>query len=107
MCAQVVLLGLNVVVPLMSAQLLQFPKLCRSYFSLLSYMLEVYPEQVRAYTIQLHVMIDCHGLIQWSGATMCSGDAPLPCLLLPALLNAGCVPGAGMLAVGLKNNVHL
>eukprot|EP00798_Chlamydomonas_sp_ICE-L_P020913 gene20913-27759_t len=44
--AEVVLLGLNVVVPLMSASLLQFPKLCRSYFSLLAYVLEMHTEQV-------------------------------------------------------------
>ncbi len=40
------LLGLNTVVPLMSPELLKFPKLCRLYFALLSYMLEIFPEQV-------------------------------------------------------------
>ena len=41
-----VLLGLDVIMPLMTPQLFKFPKLCRLYFSLLSYVLEVYPEQV-------------------------------------------------------------
>ncbi|GAX80807.1 hypothetical protein CEUSTIGMA_g8243.t1 [Chlamydomonas eustigma] len=44
--AQVVLLGLNIVLPLLSVELLKFPKLCHLYFQLLSYMLEVYAPQV-------------------------------------------------------------
>ncbi|XP_031502482.1 uncharacterized protein LOC116265754 isoform X3 [Nymphaea colorata] len=44
--AQVVYLGLHIVTPLISMDLLKYPKLCRQYFSLLSHMLEVYPEKV-------------------------------------------------------------
>lgn len=44
---QVVLAGLNLLLPLMSHDLLTFPKLPRLYFSLLAYVLENYPEQVR------------------------------------------------------------
>ena len=38
---QVVFAGLDVVVPLISPDLLAFPKLRRAYFELLAYMLEV------------------------------------------------------------------
>lgn len=44
--SRVVLLGLNIVLPLISAELLKFPKLAQLYYSLLSYMLEVYPKAV-------------------------------------------------------------
>ncbi|XP_039156079.1 exportin-4-like [Eucalyptus grandis] len=44
--SQVVFYGLHTVTPLMSLELLKYPKLCRDYFSLLSHMLEVYPEMV-------------------------------------------------------------
>lgn len=43
---QVVYLGLHIVTPLISLDLLKYPKLCRDYFTLLSHMLEVYPEKV-------------------------------------------------------------
>lgn len=43
---QVVFLGLEILVPLMSDEQLKYPKLARAYFMLLSYMLEVYPERV-------------------------------------------------------------
>ena len=43
---QVVFLGLDILVPLMRDEQLKFPKLARAYFTLLSYMLEVYPERV-------------------------------------------------------------
>jgi len=46
--AQVVFLGLDILVPLMTGELLAFPKLARAYFALLAYMLEVYPERVAA-----------------------------------------------------------
>lgn len=42
--SQVVFLGLHIVTPLISLELLKFPKLCHDYFFLLSHMLEVYPE---------------------------------------------------------------
>ena len=44
--AQVVLLGLHILIPLISEEMLKFPKLCRQYFRLLSFLLEVYPEKV-------------------------------------------------------------
>ena len=46
--AQVVFAGLDMVVPLMTGELLQFPKLARAFFGLLCYMIEVYPERVAA-----------------------------------------------------------
>ncbi|KAF9605670.1 hypothetical protein IFM89_018013 [Coptis chinensis] len=44
--AQVIYLGLHIVTPLISMELLKYPKLCHDYFALLSHMLEVYPEKV-------------------------------------------------------------
>ncbi|KAL1350471.1 hypothetical protein HN51_014532 [Arachis hypogaea] len=42
--SQVVYFGLHIVTPLISMDLLKYPKLCHDYFSLLSHVLEVYPE---------------------------------------------------------------
>lgn len=44
--SQVVYFGLHIVTPLITLDLLKYPKLCHDYFSLLSHMLEVYPEMV-------------------------------------------------------------
>eukprot|EP00249_Psilotum_nudum_P010588 c22631_g1_i2 orf=152-3370(+) len=44
--AQVVYLGLHIINPLISVDLLKYPKLCRQYFTLLAHMLEVYPEKI-------------------------------------------------------------
>ncbi|MCO5598035.1 hypothetical protein L7F22_052124 [Adiantum nelumboides] len=44
--AQVIYLGLHIVIPLISVELLKYPKLCRQYFTLLAHMLEVYPEKI-------------------------------------------------------------
>ncbi|KAJ0079404.1 hypothetical protein Patl1_23167 [Pistacia atlantica] len=44
--SQVVFFGLHIVTPLISLDLLKYPKLCHDYFALLSHMLEVYPETV-------------------------------------------------------------
>ncbi|KAL5768135.1 hypothetical protein ACOSQ2_014918 [Xanthoceras sorbifolium] len=44
--SQVVFFGLHIVTPLVTLDLLKYPKLCHDYFSLLSHMLEVYPETV-------------------------------------------------------------
>lgn len=38
--SQVVFVGLNIIMPLMNAQLLEFPKLCQSYYKLISYLCE-------------------------------------------------------------------
>lgn len=44
--ARVVFAGLDAVIPLITDELLKFPKLCRQYFELLAYMLEAYPKKV-------------------------------------------------------------
>lgn len=44
--SEVVYFGLHIVTPLISLDLLKYPKLCHDYFSLLSHLLEVYPETV-------------------------------------------------------------
>ncbi|DBA87589.1 TPA: hypothetical protein ACH3X1_004612 [Trebouxia sp. C0004] len=46
--AQLVFLGLDILIPLISLELLGYPKLCLLYFQLLAYMMEVYPEKVAA-----------------------------------------------------------
>ncbi|KAL0051778.1 hypothetical protein WJX82_002011 [Trebouxia sp. C0006] len=50
--AQLVFLGLDILIPLISLELLGYPKLCLLYFQLLAYMMEVYPEKVAALTSQ-------------------------------------------------------
>ncbi|KAG6700565.1 hypothetical protein I3842_08G118500 [Carya illinoinensis] len=44
--SQVVYFGLHIVTPLISLDLLKYPKLCHDFFSLLSHLLEVYPDTV-------------------------------------------------------------
>ncbi|CAI9091488.1 OLC1v1026537C1 [Oldenlandia corymbosa var. corymbosa] len=44
--SQVVYMGLHIVTPLITQELLKYPKLCHDYFALLSHLLEVYPETV-------------------------------------------------------------
>ncbi|KAL3520991.1 hypothetical protein ACH5RR_019140 [Cinchona calisaya] len=44
--SQVVYMGLHIVTPLITLELLKYPKLCHDYFSLVSHLLEVYPEMV-------------------------------------------------------------
>jgi hypothetical protein len=44
--AAVVLAGLHAVIPLLTEELLCFPKLCHQYFSLLAHMFEAYPGKV-------------------------------------------------------------
>eukprot|EP00741_Cyanophora_paradoxa_P017307 tig00020961_g16717.t1 len=46
--SDVVLHGINIVIPLISLPLLQYPKLCDAYYKLATYMLEVYPDKVLA-----------------------------------------------------------
>lgn len=50
--SQVVYTGLHIVTPLITLDLLKYPKLCHSYFSLLSHMLEVYPEIIAQLNIE-------------------------------------------------------
>ncbi|KAK2170788.1 hypothetical protein NP493_1142g00027 [Ridgeia piscesae] len=44
--ADVVIYGLNIIVPLMTAELLKFPSLCHSYMRLVAYITEVHPAKV-------------------------------------------------------------
>ncbi|KAL6883263.1 hypothetical protein ACP4OV_010677 [Aristida adscensionis] len=44
--AEVIYVGLDIVTPLISLDLLKYPKLSRDYFILVSHLLEVYPEKV-------------------------------------------------------------
>jgi len=44
--ADVCLLGLNIIMPLMSAELLKFPNLCLQYFKTITFVCEIYPEKV-------------------------------------------------------------
>ncbi|XP_066370501.1 uncharacterized protein [Miscanthus floridulus] len=44
--AEVIYVGLDIVTPLISLDLLKYPKLSRDYFVLMSHLLEVYPEKV-------------------------------------------------------------
>lgn len=44
--AQMVYLGLHIITPLVSVDLLKYPKLCRQYYTLVAHMLEVYPEKI-------------------------------------------------------------
>ncbi len=44
--ANVALFGLNIIVPLVSAELLKFPALCSAYYRVVAYVGEIYPEKV-------------------------------------------------------------
>lgn len=44
--SQVIYLGLSIITPLISLELLKYPKLCHDYYTLLSHLLEVYPEKI-------------------------------------------------------------
>ena len=60
-----VFVGLDIVVPLMTVDLLKFPALSVAYFQLLAHMLEVYPERVLTLpgdfrTILPHVFYTIH-----------------------------------------------
>jgi len=44
--ADVCLFGLNIIMPLMSAELLKFPNLCLQYFKTITFVCEIYPEKV-------------------------------------------------------------
>ena len=45
---QAVFLGLDLVVPLMCAEVVAVPKVARAYFRLLAYLLEVWPHRTAA-----------------------------------------------------------
>ncbi|XP_071955681.1 exportin-4-like [Antedon mediterranea] len=44
--ADIVLYGLNIVVPLMDLELLKFPDMCSQYYKLITFICEIYPEKV-------------------------------------------------------------
>ncbi|PKA65100.1 hypothetical protein AXF42_Ash013221 [Apostasia shenzhenica] len=55
--AEVIFVGLHIVSPLISFDLLRYPKLNRHYFALVSHMLEVYPEKVAQLTKEAFVQV--------------------------------------------------
>ncbi|XWS57760.1 hypothetical protein CRYUN_Cryun09bG0200800 [Craigia yunnanensis] len=70
--SQVVYFGLHIVTPLVSLELLKYPKLCHDYFLLLLHILEVYPETLAQLNIEafahilgtldfgLHHQVNCY-----------------------------------------------
>lgn len=44
--ADVCLYGLNIIMPLMTFDLLKFPSLCTQFYKLLTYVADIYPEKV-------------------------------------------------------------
>jgi hypothetical protein len=46
--ADAIVFGLQMIIPLIDRELLQFPKLCQSYFDLVTHVVESYPEKVMA-----------------------------------------------------------
>uniref|UniRef100_A0A8C3G3I2 Exportin-4 n=1 Tax=Cyclopterus lumpus TaxID=8103 RepID=A0A8C3G3I2_CYCLU len=44
--ADVVLYGINIVLPLMSQDLLKFPSLCNQYYKLITFICEIFPEKI-------------------------------------------------------------
>lgn len=55
--SDVVFSGLSRVIPLMTEQLLQYPSLSKQYFTLISYMVEVYAEKLSALPANLFAML--------------------------------------------------
>ena len=53
--AEVCLFGLNIVMPLMTLELLKFPSLCLQYFRTVTLVCEIYPEKVRGTEIAQNV----------------------------------------------------
>lgn len=67
---QVVFLGLGIVIPLVTGELLQFPKLVRLFFNLVSYMMEIYPEHVAALPGTVLLVLQVFGRLD-SVASLC------------------------------------
>ena len=44
--ADVCLYGLNIIMPLMTVDLLKFPSLCMQYFKMITFVCEIYPDKV-------------------------------------------------------------
>ncbi|KAF1329121.1 Exportin-4, partial [Globisporangium splendens] len=55
--AEVVFAGLSQVIPMMTEQLLQYPSLSKQYFTLVSYMVEVYAEKLALLETELFSML--------------------------------------------------
>lgn len=72
--AQIVFLGLDIVLPLIDVELLKFIKLRRSYFALLAHMVEIYPDRMAALPIDMfgRLTSTLHYAI-----TVCSSDPEL------------------------------
>jgi len=51
--ADVCLFGLNIIMPLMSAELLKFPNLCLQYFKTITFVCEIYPEKITSLNPEL------------------------------------------------------
>merc|ERR1740129_1928201 len=51
--ADVCLFGLNIIMPLMSAELLKFPSLCLQYFKTITFVCEIYPEKITSLNPEL------------------------------------------------------
>jgi hypothetical protein len=72
--AQIVFLGLDVVLPLIDVELLKFIKLRRSYFALLAHMIEIHPDRMAALPFDMFSRLTStlHYAI-----TVCSSDPEL------------------------------
>lgn len=55
--ADVVFVGLSQVIPLMTEQLLQYPSLSKQYFTLISFMVEVYADKLSSLSTDLFAML--------------------------------------------------
>lgn len=49
--SDVVIYGLNIIMPLMTGDLLNYPLLCTQYYKTIMYIVEMIPEKVRVETI--------------------------------------------------------
>lgn len=59
--ADVCLFGLNIIMPLMSRDLLKLPSLCSQYFKMVTFIAEIYPSKVCMLPEEL-MKVSCQGL---------------------------------------------
>uniref|UniRef100_A0A671P5Z0 Exportin-4 n=1 Tax=Sinocyclocheilus anshuiensis TaxID=1608454 RepID=A0A671P5Z0_9TELE len=57
--ADVVLYGVNIVLPLMSQDLLKFPSLCNQYYKLITFICEIFPEKIPQLPEELFKSLMC------------------------------------------------
>ncbi|XP_051567174.1 exportin-4 isoform X4 [Myxocyprinus asiaticus] len=57
--ADVVLFGVNIVLPLMSQDLLKFPSLCNQYYKLITFICEIFPEKIPQLPEELFKSLMC------------------------------------------------